>query len=141
MFCSFLISELSVRKAYESIDSLKSLVDSRIQVMVFKNIIQIFQNRSVLLDTIIENAIKDKTFLELGQWSSIEEEWIRGVADGRHAIMIFEMPFKMSLMKFSSKMSINFKVIYLNEFCLRVDPAIAFRRNLSKSFKQLFNLK
>ena len=141
-FCSFITTELSVRKPYETIDSLKSLVDSRIPVKVFEYIYSIYQNQShfKLIDTIIENAFKEKGLIGFGNKSK-EEKWMRGLSDRRHAVMIVEMPFKKLLTKLSAKMSPDFKLINLKEFCVTIDPVIAFRYNLSKSFKQHLNLK
>ncbi len=130
-FSNELISRMSVRKSYELIDSLNSLIKSGVKVLTFgPHFLQIVRGRNVLLNQIADRIISHNTFIGMSQFMQ-EDKWMRQLMNRECAFLSVETPFKMRLIQISSQMD-NIKIKTIDDSTITIKPVITLRRNLTE---------
>ena len=135
-FCSFLTSEMSLRQRSEPIDSLKSMSESKIEVIFWENMINQIKGLNIYMDAIIEKSSTQKNVIKFQD--KFDDKWLRGLISGKYGIYLFEIMSKMTLSQLSLNIS---KMIFLDEFSQNSRPSLAFRRELNKDLKELLNYR
>ena len=127
---------MSLRLTYEPIDSLKSLSESKINVIFWENSINKIKGRNIYIDFIIEKSFKQKTvlkFLEI-----FNEKRLKGLTDGKYGIYVFERLLRMTLSELKFKHS---NIILLDGYSHKLRLALGFRRDLNKDLRELLNYR
>ena len=130
---------MSVRSSFEIIESLKVLADSKIKVVIL-NFLPPYLKGNEVLTQILENAVKDETIINFQQFHA-QEKWIKGLSEGTHSIVMFEIPFEKRLITFYEKSQQLPKVTHLEDFSWSIQSVIAFNRKLNKNMRRLLNLR
>ena len=135
-FSNLLISEISLKISEERNDGLKDLINNGIGLMLPVFQVKQLRSKSPMINLIVNESIRDNN---LFNWSTfyLQGHWMERLSRGRHAIYLFEVPFKRELIELGDQFK-GTKLIHLKEISMVMHPVLSLNKKLSEKFRRSF---
>ena len=141
-FSNLLISSMSLRISEEKNNDLKGLINNEIRLITpsFIKPINHLWRKNTNMNMLVNQSIEDNNMWSLSENKTQQYFWMEKLLRGDHAILIYEVLFKMRIVLLGSLFE-DMKIIHLEEMSKVMQVVLPLNRKLGEEFCHLFKFR